>query len=70
MDYFPKNLGSSTEDQGEGLTEGNKEDATSTCSPITVGCLSERFRKVHIEEREQEELSQQKSNDYSDRNDC
>jgi hypothetical protein len=52
------------------LREDIKEDRISTCLLITVGCLSERFQKVHIEEAEQEELSQQRSNDYSDLNDC
>jgi hypothetical protein len=52
------------------LREDIKQDGTSTCWPIAVGCLRERFQKLQVEGMEQQELSQEKNNEYSDLSDC
>jgi hypothetical protein len=77
LDYFPENLGSLSEGQGERFHKDVKETEKRYQGKWNInmlayyfGFLSERFQKLHTEEREQEDLSQQKSNDYSDRNDC
>jgi hypothetical protein len=77
LDYSPENLGSLSEEKAEMFHKDIKEIERRYqgrwCINMLAyyfGCLSKRFHKVHTEAREQEELSQQKSNDYSDRNDC
>ena len=61
LDYFPENFESLSEEQGESFHQDVKEierryQATGNTkfSPITVGCLSKRFQKLHIEEKEKE----------------
>jgi hypothetical protein len=77
LDYFAKNLGSLSEGQGERFHKDVKEierryQGRWNINILIHHCwmLKQKVPDSTHRRKEQEELSQQKSNDYSDRNDC